>query len=186
MHRTIDAGPALLALGGLLLLIGLFLPWFDGESAWSVFESLDLALAALGIVAIAHGSGRLPYDETRGSVAVAVAAVVIVAVQLIDPPPVVGAGADLDTGAWFSLVAALLMLAGAALTVARFSISVDVRERERRRRVAAVDRRPAEPAAATPDPAVAPPRRPSSLLADDDQRTQAMPAVDPDAEDATA
>lgn len=186
MHRTIDAGPALLALGGVLLLVGLFLPWFDDESAWTVFEAVDLVLAALALAALAIGSGRVAADDARAALLVAPAAVLVVAVQLIDPPPVVGNGADLGTGAWLSFVATLAMLAGAALTVARFSISVDVRERERRRRVAAVDRRATDVQPDAPSPAVAPPRaatrRSEPGAEPDDQRTQAMAALDPDAE----
>jgi peptidoglycan/LPS O-acetylase OafA/YrhL len=182
MHRTIDAGPALLALGGLLLLIGLFLPWYDGESAWHSFESLDLVLAALAVGALAVGAGRIGAEDSRVGLAFAVAALVVVAVQLIDPPPLVGQHAKLDTGAWFALASSLLMLTGAAQTIARFTVSVDVRSRERRRRVAVADRRAPDETATTTTDAAASSRRPVRLMTEDDgQRTEAMPAVsDPD------
>jgi len=163
-HRTVDVGPGMLALAGLLLLLGLFLAWFDGDSAWRAFESLDLALAALGAAGIAIGAGRV-IEDARAGLGVALAAVVIVAVQLIDPPPGY-VNADLGTGAWLSLAAALLMLAGAAQTLASFTVSVDVRGRERRKRVEVVDRRTeAEP-------------KVTRLLPEDDQRTEAMQVVD--------
>jgi peptidoglycan/LPS O-acetylase OafA/YrhL len=161
MNRTIDVGAGLLTLGGLLLLVGLFLPWFDGDSAWTAFEALDLVLAALAVGAIAAGAGRLGEDARAGLI-IALAALVAVAVQLLDSPPAYS-NADLDSGAWFSLVAAVVMVVGAAQTLASFSVSVDVRGRERRRRVAAVDRRPAEP--------VTPPEN-------GDQRTQSMSKVE--------
>jgi peptidoglycan/LPS O-acetylase OafA/YrhL len=165
MNRTIDVGAGLLTLGGLLLVVGLFLPWFDGDGAWTAFEALDLLLAALAIGALAAGSGRLG-EDARAGIAIALAALVAVAVQLIDPPPAYS-NADLDSGAWFSLVAAALMVAGAAQTIASFSVSVDVRGRERRPRVEVVDRRQAEP---EPEPEPEP--------GQDDQRTQSMKAVE--------
>jgi len=173
MNRTIDVGAGLLTLGGLLLLVGLFLPWFDGDSAWTAFESLDLLLAAIAIGAITAATGRITEDARTG-LALALAALVAIGVQLLDQPPAYS-NADLDSGAWFSLVAALLMAVGAAQTLASFSVSVDVRSRDRRRRVAAVDRRPAD---AEPPEAAPEPRRGVRLLDDDEQRTEAMSKVD--------
>ncbi len=173
MNRTIDVGAGLLILGGLLLLVGLFLPWFDGDSAWTAFESLDLVLAALAIAAIAAASGRLG-DGARAGVALALSALLAVGVQLLDQPPAYS-NADLDSGVWFALVAALVMVVGAAQTLASFSVSVDVRTRDRRRRVAAVDRRPAD---AEPPEAAPEPRRGVRLLEDDQQRTEAMSKID--------
>jgi peptidoglycan/LPS O-acetylase OafA/YrhL len=169
MSRTIDAGPGLLILGAVLLVVSLFLPWFDHDSAWTSFETLDLVLAGLAVAALWSASGRSG-DEGRRALPIAVAALVAVAVQLLDPPPVAGAHADRGSGAWLALVATLLMTAGAALALASFSIRVDVRERERRRRVAAVDRREDPPAAPAP-------------AEDLEQRTQPMPAVRPEADE---
>lgn len=167
MHRTIDAGPGLLIIGSTLLVIGLFLPWYDGRTAWTVFESLDLVLAALAMAGALVGTSRLGAGDSRAPAVVALAALAVVVVQLVDPPPVVADGATLGAGAWLALAATLLMAGGAALTIARFTVTVDVHERDRRRRVAAVDRRaqPAEPVTEV-QPVV------------DDQRTEAMSALD--------
>ncbi len=45
MTRRLEAGPLLVTLGGVLLLVSLFLSWFTGElSAWQAFEVWDLVL----------------------------------------------------------------------------------------------------------------------------------------------
>jgi hypothetical protein len=148
MKRRLDAGPLIALAGAILLLVSLFLDWYQrGASAWDIFEISDLLLAALAIAGllaaasmIADVPGRvegewLPY--------VAVAAFVIVAVTLIDPPPVVPDAADPDVGLWLALAGSALMTAGALLGVAKVSITLDVAARERRTRVPAVDARPA-------------------------------------------
>jgi peptidoglycan/LPS O-acetylase OafA/YrhL len=151
MTRRLEAGPLLVTLGALLLLVSLFLAWFDGEiTAWEAFEVWDLALFVLALGAIAAGMGLTTQDieliDRRVLPAGVLAVAVIVASQIIDPPPA-AAGLDPDTGAWIALGAALLMCAGALLTFGRVRFAVTVEEREpRRRRVAAVDARgPADP-----------------------------------------
>jgi peptidoglycan/LPS O-acetylase OafA/YrhL len=140
MDRRFDLGRALLALGGALLLISLFLEWYDtGPTGWQVFEALDLVLAALAVTALAVAVW--PEEAPAWSaVLIPVAALFVVAVQLVDAPPAAGDGKP-STGAWVALAGALAMAAGAALSLARISVIVQVAERERRRRVAAVDRR---------------------------------------------
>lgn len=132
MSRRVDVATGLVAAGALLLLVSLFLEWYDPDvTAWRAFEALDLLLAALALGAVAIAAGALdralPPAHSRLP-ALAGAGLVIVAVQLIDPPPAVRDG-DLRTGAWLALVGAALMAVGAALTVARVSISFDVRDR---------------------------------------------------------
>ena len=164
MTRRLEAGPLLVTLGALLLLVSLFLAWYDGDiSAWEAFEVWDLVLFVLALGAIAGGMGLTTQDveltDRRLLPAGVLAVAVIVASQIIDPPPA-AAGLDPDTGAWIALGAALLMCAGALLTFGRVHVALTVDEREpRRRRVAAVDARgPADP---TTDniPAVTPPER---------------------------
>jgi hypothetical protein len=151
MTRRLEAGPLLVTLGALLLLVSLFLSWFDGDvSAWEAFEVWDLVLFVLALGAIAAGLGLSTQDveltDRRLLPAGVLAVAVIVAAQIIDPPPA-AAGLDPDTGAWLALAAALVMCAGGLLTFGRVRVAIAVEEREpRRQRVAAVDARgPADP-----------------------------------------
>lgn len=185
MRQRFDAGTGLVALGAALLLVSLFLDWYDPGSgaaplsAWDTFEVVDLLLAFLAVAAIA---GALEATDagpalSRGLPALCGAAVVIVGVELVNQPPA-AFNADLDTGAWVALGAVLVMLAGAVLRSARISVVVDVQSRERRRRVAAVDRRDDPPAPGQAPASVAPTRpRPP---APDPGRTQQLDALGED------
>jgi hypothetical protein len=92
MTRRLEAGPLLVTLGALLLLVSLFLSWFDPDiSAWEAFEAWDLVLFVLALASIAAGLGLTTQDVDlvdRRFLPAAVAAVAaIVASQIIDPPP---------------------------------------------------------------------------------------------------
>jgi hypothetical protein len=169
MSRRLEAGPLLVTLGALLLLVSLFLNWFTGEiTAWEGFEVWDVVLFVLALGAIAAGLGLTTQDadtiDRRFLPAAVIAVAVIVASQIVDPPPA-AADQDPDTGAWLALAAALAMCVGAVLTFGRVHLALTVEGREpQRRRVAAVDARgPADP---TTDniPAVRPPERESGRL----------------------
>jgi hypothetical protein len=156
LRERFDAGTGLVAVGAVLLLVSLFINWYDpGGDAWAVFESLDVLLAGAavcGLLAVAprFGAGGLG----RALPVITVAAFAVVLVQLIDPPPVVS-DSDLATGAWLALAATATMAGGAILGAASISVTVDVRGRERRRRTAAIDARERErdePAAAPEEP----------------------------------
>jgi hypothetical protein len=145
MTRRLEAGPLLVTLGALLLLVSLFLTWYTGElSAWDAFEAWDLVLAALAVAAIAAAIGFLAPDvalvDRRWLPATALTAVVIVAVQILDPPPA-AAGQDPESGAWLALAGAVVMGVGAVLTFSRVSLALTVEGRDRRRHVPAVDAR---------------------------------------------
>ena len=143
MTRRLEAGPLLVTLGALLLLVSLFLNWYTGEiTAWQGLEVWDLvsscSRSARSPPAWAHDAGERgdrPPVLPAGVAAVAV----VVASQLLDPPPA-AAGQDPDTGAWLALGAALVMCAGAVLTFGRVGLAVTVEGRDRQR-VAAVDAR---------------------------------------------
>ena len=63
MTRRLEAGPLLVALGALLLLVSLFLSWFTGETtAWEAFEVWDVVLFVLALGAIAPGLGLTTHD----------------------------------------------------------------------------------------------------------------------------
>ena len=167
MRERFDAGTGLVAVGAVLLLVSLFIDWYDpGGDAWAVFESLDLVLAGAavcGLLAVAprFGAGGLG----RALPLISAIAFVVVVVQLFDPPPVVS-DSDLATGAWLALAATAIMAGGALLGAASISVTVDVRGRERRRRTAAIDAREgAAEAAEAGAAAEAEPARPAPLRA---------------------
>jgi len=163
--------------GAVLVLVSLFLEWFaPGADAWTVFEVLDLLLAALAIGALLAALGLLLPElavlERRWMAPLGLGALVIVVSQLIDPPPAVVEG-ELEEGAWLALAGTLLLVAGALLSFSRVRFAVTVEGRDPRRRQAAVVRdapdagpaaptgpaAPSGPAAPAPGPA-APPARP--------------------------
>jgi hypothetical protein len=199
LRERFDAGTGLVAVGAVLLLVSLFIDWYDPDGdAWAVFESLDLVLAGAavcGLLAVAprFGAGGLG----RALPLISAIAFGVVVVQLFDPPPVVS-DSDLATGAWLALAATVLMAGGALLGAASISVTVDVRGRERRRRTAAIDAREgAAEAAEAAAAAVAGPARPGRRFArrdeplleprepiaaepdEDPQRTQALDPVEP-------
>ena len=144
MTRRFEVGPILVALGAILLLVSLFLDWYGPLSAWEAFEVVEVLLA---------GPGRRRADRRRGAAgarprvgerrwlpAIVVAIALLVAAELVDPPPAAGAEA-LEQGAWLAFAAALVMLAGAVLSVGRISFAISVEGRELRERVAVLDHR---------------------------------------------
>jgi hypothetical protein len=162
--RRFDIGPLLLALGAILLLVGLFLDWYGGATAWDVFEVTDVLLAALAVAALVSAAGLLTdgeYVDRRALPWIVGAAFVLVTAELINPPPTV-AVTRLGAGAWMAFAAACVMVVGAVLTVARVSFAVSVEGRDVKRRVAAVDHRP--PPTETGAPASPRPRAAEPLL----------------------
>jgi hypothetical protein len=197
MRERFDAGTGLVAVGAVLLLVSLFIDWYDpGGDAWAVFESLDLLLAGAavcGLLAMAprFGAGGLG----RALPLIAAITFAVVAVQLFDPPPVVSES-KLASGAWLALAGSAIMALGALLGAARISVTVDVRGRERRRRTAAIDARESAAAAAEAaadagptrpgrrfarrDEPLLEPREPVAAQPEEDpQRTQAIDPVEP-------
>jgi hypothetical protein len=187
MRQKLDVGTLMLALGAVLVLIALFLDWYTpGGTAWQAFEVVDLLLAAMAGAAIVLAAMRLAAGEsgTPGWLqAVALATLVVVVAELIQPPPGLH-GAQREVGAWMALAGSLVMVAGAVLHLARISISIDVAERDRRRRVAAVDRRPATAAGSADEPTTRASRRGGGIARDSEddpgQRTQELRALGED------
>ena len=144
MTRRIEAGPVLVGLGALVMLVSVFLDWYEPNvTAWQAFEVLDLLLAALSLAALVAVMGTVRPDATvierQQLPLIVVALLVIVASQILDPPP--GISGDPLIGAWLALGAALVMCVGAVLTLGRVSFAFEVEGRDTRRRVSAVDHR---------------------------------------------
>jgi hypothetical protein len=144
MTRRFEVGPILVALGAVLLLVSLFLEWYGPLDAWEAFEVVEVLLAVLAIAAIVVAIGQLApeleWGDRRWLPALAAAVAVLVAAELVDPPPAAG-DQELGSGAWLAFAAALVILAGAILTVGRISFAIAVEGREVRERVAVLDHR---------------------------------------------
>lgn len=162
LRERFDAGIGFMGLGAVILLVSLFIDWYEpGVDAWAVFEWVDVFLAGVALAVLAtllSRRERLPEALVLGAFAV----LAVVAVQIVDLPPAVR-GSEREAGAWLALGASTLMAIGAALSTAEVSVSVDVRGRERRRRTAAIDARETA----------------SSPAGDDPQRTQSLDPIDP-------
>jgi hypothetical protein len=132
-RTNIDAGPILSIAGGLVLLVSLFLHWYEpGVSAWTVFEVIDLLLALSALVAIVSAvqlmrplllsPARLPAAE-RMLVTAGTVALVLVGSQLLNHPPA-AQHEGVMYGAWLALGGAALMFAGGIATLALVSLKV--------------------------------------------------------------
>jgi hypothetical protein len=150
----IQLGPMLGVAGAVMLLVSLFLDWWEDLTAFTAYEMLDLVLVLLAlatIVQLAGGMGLVrmaPAVRSPGAgLAVTLITLFIVLTQLVNDPPIVTGGArDQDVGMLIAVIGAALMAIGAVLAYARISLAVDVRPRN-------------EPTAPTrPD---VPPERPS-------------------------
>ena len=120
--RRLSAGDWLGAAGGVLLIVSLFLPWYEagGQSvnAWESMAINDVLLLITGAVAVGAAfvvAGRrlsgLSVAATSLAILPAVVSVVLVTGRLIWPAP--DADVSLGAGAWLGLVAALATAVGA-------------------------------------------------------------------------
>jgi hypothetical protein len=133
MREThVPIGALVAAIGGLLLIVSLALDWFGRFSGFNTFEFLDLLMVALGLATLVALAVELGVLHTllppSTSLTVGILALVVVASQLINHPPI-GIERDPETGAWLGLAGAALMLAGAVLSTARIAIAVEPRTR---------------------------------------------------------
>ena len=144
MTRRFEVGPILVALGAIVLLVSLFLDWYGGLTAWEAFEVVEVMLATLAVTALVIAIGLLApdleYVERRWLPAVVLGIVLLVAAELVNPPPAAGDQTP-ESGAWIALGSALVMFAGAVLSFGRVSFAVSVEGRDVRERVAVVDHR---------------------------------------------
>jgi hypothetical protein len=144
MTRRFEVGPILVALGAIGLLVSLFMDWYGPLTAWEAFEVVEVLLAALAVTALVIAAGLLlpdlEYVERRWLPLVVLAVAVLVAAELVNPPPAAGEE-PLDAGAWLAFGAAIVMLAGAVLSFGRVSFAVAVEGREVREHVPVVDHR---------------------------------------------
>jgi hypothetical protein len=161
--RRFETGSLVAAAGAALLLVSLFLSWFEpGISAWDAFEVWDLVLAGLALAVLASVAGEVGWWRGPApAVELAVlggCALLIVAAALLNHPPA-ASGRSLDGGAWMALGGAVLIVAGGLMD--RLGVSLDLEPRPARSRPAAPTPRerptPAARDVPTASPAPAPP-----------------------------
>jgi hypothetical protein len=132
-QTTIPLGPLIAAIGAVLLLVSLFLNWYEGLTAFTVFELVDIVLvvcALLIVLQLAGGMGLMkPPASPVVSLLVALFALGVVLTQLVNDPPAVagGNGPDRDIGIWLAVAGAVLMATGAFLATANISLAIEPR-----------------------------------------------------------
>ena len=94
MTRRIEAGPVLVGIGALLMLVSVFLDWYQPNvTAWEAFEILDLLLTVLAVAALVGAAGTMRPEATiidrRWLPAIVAALAIIVASQILNAPPTV-------------------------------------------------------------------------------------------------
>ena len=114
--RRLRAGEWITTLGGVALLVALFLPWYDGASAWEELSVADILLCLVGLAAVAVVP--LTARETVPAVPLAVEALVAIAAKLalilvlfrvVWPP---GQVDERDAGLWLALASAAVVVVG--------------------------------------------------------------------------
>jgi len=132
--RNLPVGPLVASLGALLLIVSLFLDWYEQDvEAFTVFEFLDLLLlfTALGTIAtLVAGLGLLrPAPPPAVALGLSVLALVVVVSQLLNDPPAVAFNDEIgkEIGIWLALGGSAVMVAGSILGFARISLAVDRR-----------------------------------------------------------
>ena len=131
---NLAVGPLIASLGAVLLIVSLFLDWYEQDvEAFTVFEFIDLLLlfAALGTIAVVvAGMGLLrPAPPPGFALGLSVIALVVVVSQRLNDPPAVAFNDDIgkEIGIWLALSGAAVMVAGSVLGFARISLAVDRR-----------------------------------------------------------
>jgi hypothetical protein len=136
--RKIPVGPLIATIGAVILIVSLFLDWYDGVTGWTIYEIVDLVLTALAVWTIFSMAAEMEvlerFADPRTTLAAAVVAFVIVVIQIINDPPAVAGrdGPDQDIGIWLALAGSALMVAGALVATTRISLAVEARGGEER------------------------------------------------------
>ena len=114
--RRLRAGEAILGVSGAVLLVALFLAWYDGRSAWEALGVLDVVLAfvavnalAVPVVTASYRVPALPLAHQSLTTIVSLCALFLVLARAANIPDW---ASGRDAGLWLALVAALVMVAG--------------------------------------------------------------------------
>jgi hypothetical protein len=132
---NLPIGPFVAAIGAVLLIVSLFLDWYEVDlEGFTVFEFLDLLLVVLALATIASLAGGLglvrPAPSPSISFAVSLLTILVVLSQILNDPPAVANGdAGKEIGIWLALGGAALMVVGSALAYTRISLVFETRSR---------------------------------------------------------
>ena len=114
--RRLRAGEWIALAGGVLLLVSLFMPWYDDVTGFEVLSVIDILLVLVAAVGVAlavlqaiQTSPALPVAFGVLSVTIGAIGVLLVLFRLIDAPGDVGGPA---AGAWLGLAASVAITAG--------------------------------------------------------------------------
>ena len=132
-NGDLPIGPFVAAIGAVLLIVSLFLDWYEGDlEGFTVFEFLDLLLVLLALATIASLAGGLglmrPAPSPSISFVVSLFTILVVLSQVLNDPPAVANGdAGKEIGIWLALGGAALMVVGSVLAYARISLVFETR-----------------------------------------------------------
>jgi hypothetical protein len=120
--RRLSRGDWIAAIGGIALLVSLFLPWYSAggqsQTAWEAMALDDVILAIVAVLAIGAavivGIPRLrsvSVATTSLAILPAVVGLLLTVYRLVSPAPPVDV--SLDVGAWLGLAATMAIAVGA-------------------------------------------------------------------------
>jgi hypothetical protein len=123
--RRLRAGEWITGLGGALLLVALFLPWYDegavNPTGWQSFTVIDIVLAIVGLAAllvpVVTAQQRVPAVPLAMEALVCLAglvALVLVLIRIVNLP---GDAGGRSGGLWLGLAAAAIVAGGSALAM---------------------------------------------------------------------
>jgi predicted MFS family arabinose efflux permease len=114
--RRLRLGEWLAAAGGVLMIVSLLTPWYEGASGYEAMTIIDVLLTLLALLAIAlavlqatRDSPALPVGAGVLTAALGIPGVLLVLFRIVDDP---FDGAELAAGAWLGLVVALAIAVG--------------------------------------------------------------------------
>ncbi len=123
--RRLRAGEWIAALGGVALLVALFLPWYDegavSPTGWESFAVLDVIFALVGVAAVLllvvtaqQRSPAVPLAMASLLTLGGLVALVLAVIRVADLPSNASAR---GTGVWLALAASLAISAGGAVAM---------------------------------------------------------------------